>query len=96
MDWSGFQNIGFPSLPSFTREPESDSEKVGKAISGIGIEITGSVLQSLWKPVIATERGIRLDLSAVERGTFYIVDYDGEKYAVRLTEDGFIESYEVA
>ena len=47
------------------------------------------------KPVSSSEEGILLDLRTMDIEKLYDVEYGGEKYAIRLTEDGSLELYEV-
>ena len=39
--------------------------------------------------------GIRLKLNQIERNLFYLVTYEGKKYATRVTSDDTLETYEV-
>jgi hypothetical protein len=39
--------------------------------------------------------GIKFNVNDVERDVFYFVEYQGDKYAVRLTSDDVLERYEV-
>jgi hypothetical protein len=47
------------------------------------------------RPVKSSPTGIKFNLSDVERDTFYIVKYEGDKYAIRVTSDGYLENYSV-
>jgi hypothetical protein len=47
-------------------------------------------------PVSSSKEGVLLDLKEMEDEKFYEVEYEGEKFAVRLADDGTsIETYEV-
>jgi len=45
--------------------------------------------------VQASAQGIKFDINKLERDTFHIVEYHGQKYAIRITKKGMIENYSV-
>jgi hypothetical protein len=47
------------------------------------------------KPVRVVGNEIDLDLSRMETEQLYEVEYEGERYAVKLSESGVLETYEV-
>lgn len=47
------------------------------------------------KPVVASREGMSFNLDSMEPEKFYLVEYEGERYAVRLTKDGTLETYEI-
>ncbi len=51
--------------------------------------------QLLAKPFTVSAEGIRFNLSSIQRNVFYEVEYEGEKFLIRVTEDGILERYEV-
>ena len=91
------QNLGFPMDTTFFKAyPYVASRRIilNLPIGGFGL---ANVAESgrPRKPVTASEEGIKFNISSVERNVFYQVEYDGEKYAVRVTEDGILERYVV-
>jgi hypothetical protein len=44
---------------------------------------------------VSKNEGIKFNVDSIERDVFYVVDYDGEKYATRLTSDGMLETYQI-
>ena len=57
--------------------------------------IEGMTITRRVGPMIAGDQGIKFNLNSIERDTFYEVEYNNQKYAVRVTDDGFLERYEV-
>ncbi len=51
--------------------------------------------QLLAKPFTVSAEGIRFNLNSIQRNVFYEVEYEGEKFLIRVTEDGILERYEV-
>lgn len=48
------------------------------------------------KPVTSTpQEGIRANLALMQTGIYYPVEFEGKKYAIRLSEDGYLERYSV-
>jgi hypothetical protein len=47
------------------------------------------------RPVRVSKEGIQIDTKGIERDVFYIVAYEGDKFAIRVTKDGMLETYEI-
>ncbi|MCI2415160.1 MAG: hypothetical protein MPF33_07980 [Candidatus Aramenus sp.] len=72
------------------------------AISGYKRGMLSVVVEEALKDYISRHRiavkekgEIEFNLKDLEKGKFYLVEVDGEKYALRVTEDNRVQLYEV-
>ena len=74
-----------------------DLSKVVASLSGVAGGMSLYALVPLQKkpPVSASNIGIQFNINNVEKNVFYEVEYEGTKQAIRLTDDGYLERYEV-
>ena len=90
---------------SHFRDPTFGTELTGLLVSGAAIA-GASTFQTFVRtvayprpnpepPVSASKKEMIVDLSLMDADAFYEVDYQGEKYAVRLTKKGILETYVV-
>ena len=88
------QNLSIPLIPGIFGQTQG-SDFIFR-VSGVGLGITGSALESFQrKPLIVSTEGMKFNIGSIERDVFYEAEYDGQKYAIRVTADGVLENYEV-
>ncbi len=74
-----------------------DLTKVVASLSGVagGMSLYGIIPREKRPPVSASNIGIQFNINNIEKDVFYEVEYEGTKQAIRLTDDGYLERYEV-
>jgi hypothetical protein len=61
----------------------------------VGDTLNDVFLVPAMKPVSISDRGLELDLDSMVVGEFYLVEFQGDMLALRLSSENALETYEV-